>query len=140
MNLKKAKAQGFIARHVLLHMLKLLVARPIPGLRRFFERYRADRIFAVSPRIRSLMPDFSSCHSCRLCDAACPQTLSSTEFVAPSYVISSFSRSLTDHGLFAATAFDCADCRACENACPQHVPIPELIAFMRENAVNGDQA
>jgi Fe-S oxidoreductase len=138
MNLKKAKAYGFLAWHILRHYLHKLFPRPRPDLKRFFEHYGAEGIFAIDAPTRAKMPAFSRCYVCRLCDTVCPNLADHPGFLPPSYVVGGFSRSLTDYARFRPADTDCGDaCRDCEDICPQHVPIGDMIAHMRRHSAHG---
>lgn len=140
MNLKKAKAYGYLAWHVLVHYARFLFPRQRPDLKLFFKHYGAEGIFAVDAATREKMPSFSGCYACRLCDTVCPELAANPRFLAPSYVVTGFSRSLTDYAWFDAADAECASCRACEDACPQNVPIGDIIAHMRRHAAGGVRA
>lgn len=101
---------------------------------RFKAFYLPDHIFPLTLNHRQKMPDYATCVSCRLCDTACPQVALNPDFPAPSYMVTGFSRSLTDHHLARNYKIRCADCRVCEAICPQQVPIGAIMDFVSHNA------
>jgi len=129
--MRKFKALIFLGYHFTLHFMKRFLPFARRGLDEFNKDYRDDRIFAISPEQRELIPHYSHCYSCRLCDTVCPEISQNPAFLAPSFLVSSFSRSLTDFYHFEATN-SCAQCSSCETICPQDVPIKRLIDYMKE--------
>lgn len=131
MNLKKIKAIAFLGFHITLHFFKKIFKIKQRHKSDFIRAYKADRIFAISPKYRSEMPDYSKCYQCKLCDTFCPELASNPELLAPSFIVGSFSRSLPDFYYF-QTDYQCNDCQKCEENCPQNVPVREIIEFMKE--------
>jgi heterodisulfide reductase subunit C len=134
MSFKKFKAVSFLGWHVVLHFVKKITTKLPNGMATFLNNYRADRIFAISPAIRAQMPSYSACYACRLCDTVCPELTTKPNLMAPSYIVSSFSRSLPDYAHFNPAHFDCGTCQECDTICPQHVPIRDIVAFMTDKA------
>lgn len=126
MGLKKFKAWVYLLRHVTQHFVMRVFRHASPGLTGFFANYRNDSIFPMSASDRRHMQYYSHCLACRLCDTACPEIA----VISPSYIVSAFSRSLTDFRLLPRN-FTCGACALCEAACPEHVPIRRLIDFMQ---------
>jgi heterodisulfide reductase subunit C len=126
--LRKFKAISFLGCHFFIHMAKKLFFIRSRGKSAFLKDYKPDHIFAISSEQRKLMPNYSSCYHCNLCDTVCPQLKNN---LAPSYIVSALSRSLPDYNLF-PTDYDCQDCQKCEDICPEHVPIKKLIEFIKE--------
>lgn len=133
MNAKKFKAIFFLGWHFLLHFPKKIFFHN-GGQKKFLDDYRPDHIFPVPPLHRQPMPHYSLCISCRLCDTVCPEIITHPELSAPSFLVTGYSRSLTDHIHFVPQSYQCGNCRACEVICPQHVPIKAIIDFMSGNA------
>lgn len=131
MSFKQIKALSFLGTFFTLHFIKKILRINQRGKKEFIEDYAQDRIFPISAELRSKMPVFSKCLNCRICDTVCPKVLEKPEQPAPSYIVGTFSRSLTDFDLF-DDAFECGDCMACEQACPHHVPIKEVIGFVKD--------
>lgn len=127
---RRFKAWLYLSYHFSKHGIKKLLLLKPPGLSAFMAAYRHDRIFAVTAPQRALFNAFSGCITCRCCDEVCPELKINRRFLAPSYVVGSFSRSLTDHHFF-AVGETCTECQLCEEACPQKVPIKELLNLMR---------
>lgn len=127
---KKLKSFIFLGKHFALHFLgKLFPKRR--GLKEFKESYQKDGIFAVPPEFRMQMPDYSHCMTCKLCDSVCPELLHNTHFLAPSYVVTSFSRQLTNFNLFnQKTCWE--SCNLCEQACPKDVPLVQVFQFINK--------
>ncbi len=130
MNFKQIKALSFLGTFFTLHFIKKIFRINQRGKKEFIEDYAKDRIFPISAEQRAQMPGFSRCLSCRICDTVCPKVLEQPQQPAPSYIVGTFSRSLTDFDLF-DDAFQCGDCDACEKACPYHVPIKSVIGFIQ---------
>lgn len=121
MKLNKIKSLFFLGRHFALHCLKRILHLSRRNKKNFLLDYGPDRIFAVSPEVRAVMPAFSHCIACRLCDLACPET-------TPSYFVAGVSRSPTDFHFL--TDVMCRNCSACEEVCPEHVPIRKILDFV----------
>ncbi|MCP5464363.1 MAG: hypothetical protein H7A33_04990 [Deltaproteobacteria bacterium] len=134
---KKFKSTGFIGLHFMIHALK----KPFPffktGLKRFLNNYRQDHIFALSDKERAQMPSYSHCMTCKLCDLNCPKLASDPQFISPSYLVNSFSRSLTDLRLSNTLDF-CVGCQQCEQICPENVPIMDILHFVKAKQVLSD--
>lgn len=133
MNAKKFKALLFLGWHFLVHFFKKIFPQAA-GKEKFLDYYRPDRIFPISIQHRKPMPSYSLCITCRLCDTVCPEITENPTLTAPSFLVTSYSRSLTDHVHFAPQGYQCGICRACEKICPQNVPIRAIIDFMSNNA------
>lgn len=130
MNVKKIKAVAYLGLHIILHFLKKIFKIKQRHKKDFIQSYKADRIFAITAHQRTEMPAYSRCYQCRLCDTVCPELATNPKLLAPSYLVGSFSRSLTDFYYY-ETVYDCLDCQKCEDICPQDVPIKEIIEFMK---------
>lgn len=127
--LQKIGALSFLGYHFVKHSVRRLFGISRRDKSHFLKDYAPDGIFAVSGVERSAMPDYSRCVMCRLCDVVCPE-ISTKSLLAPSYLVTGFSRSLTDYHRFSQGSFACGDCRACEDVCPQNVPIRKIVEFM----------
>ena len=135
MTFKKAKALLFLGFHFLMHLLKRLgrVFSRRSQSQTFFENYRHDHIFAISSDERLSLPAFSECYNCRLCDLACPDWNIAEPLSSPSYLVTGYSRSLTDFAHLKTLPLRCETCTACESACPQRVPIKRVIRFVNDH-------
>lgn len=126
---KKLKSFIFLGKHFALHFLK----KPFKkgrGLLDFKQSYQKDGIFAVPDKFRVIMPSFSHCMTCKQCDSVCPELNRTPNFLAPSYVVTSFSRSLTTFDLFSQKK--CwENCQLCQSACPKDVPLIDLFEFIQ---------
>ncbi|OVE82045.1 hypothetical protein BVY03_01995 [bacterium K02(2017)] len=97
----------------------------------FLNAYKNDHIFPIPKKHRGLMPDYSKCTYCYLCDAVCPELqIPNSTITPPSYLAGSFSRSLTDYHYFNISQ-TCSTCQKCQEACPQDIPLKELIELMQ---------
>lgn len=130
MRLKTITAKLFLAFHLTLHFFRRLFGINKRGKAAFVKNYQADRIFTLNKQQRQDMPDYSRCLYCKLCDYACPSFQSGQMSLPPSYIVGSFSRSLTDYAYFNID-HSCQDCHSCEDICPQHIPINSVISFMK---------
>jgi Pyruvate/2-oxoacid:ferredoxin oxidoreductase delta subunit len=119
---KRLKALSFLGFHFNSHLLKKLIPFKRRGLQHFKNDYRNDKIYSIAQEDRDKMPSFSRCYTCKICDTYCPQG-------NPSYLVQTFSRSLTDFDLLIPLA-SCGGCDLCEKHCPQHVPIKQIVQFM----------
>lgn len=133
MNIKKIKALAFIGWHVVTHFFKKIIPQANKGLPKFLKNYQNDGVFAISPSVRQNMPSFSQCYFCKLCDTVCPDLITHKKILAPSYIVSAFSRSLTDYRYF-ESQLTCQNCQECETICPQDVPIKTIVEFMQNKA------
>lgn len=131
MNLKMIKSLLYLGVYFVLHLLKKLFHLGQRNSTEFKLAYLDDHIFAISAKHRHKMPEYSSCHSCRLCDTVCPELATSPTLLAPSFLVSCFSRSLTDF-TYSDTNFSCQNCKLCEEICPQNVPIRSILDFIQE--------
>lgn len=136
MDAKKINALAFLGWHFVTHFFKKALRHTGPGDKLFLNSYATDGIFAIDKGTRARMPSFSHCLSCRLCDVVCPEILAKPGLLPPSYMVASFSRSLTDYALFRKESFDCGTCRECETICPERVPIREIVDFMYDASSN----
>lgn len=129
MNVKKINAIAYLGLNFVLHFFKRVLHINQRGKAEFLEAYRKDRIFSVSAEHRKNFPDYSSCIVCQLCDTVCP-ALPGTATTTPSFIVASFSRSLTDFHLLNFDTNACTSCSHCEEVCPEDVPIKNILEFM----------
>lgn len=130
MSLKKIKGLSFLGSFFALHVLKKIFRINQRGKKDFIQDYAADRIFSVAEKQRLKMLGYSQCTNCRICDTVCPLIVAKPNKPAPSYLVGTFARSLTDYDLF-DDDFICGDCCECEKVCPQNVPIRGVIEFIK---------
>ncbi|MBF0103810.1 MAG: hypothetical protein HQM16_00660 [Deltaproteobacteria bacterium] len=136
MNLKKIKSLAFLAMGLVQHFFLSLFHINRRHKKEFLASYRDDRIFPVSPTFRDMLPDFSRCLYCFRCDAHCPENNgSNSAFMPPSFIVGSFSRSLTDF-CYDFTGATCEQCRVCESVCPQSIPIRQILSFIKQEKKN----
>ena len=70
--IRRLIALFFLAwRAVVLHPIRSALAGP-QGKQRFLDNYAPDALVPYSARDRALLPTFSGCIQCGLCDAVCP--------------------------------------------------------------------
>ncbi len=129
-SLKKIKALIFLGIHFALHIIKKLFRIDQRKKADFLNAYKEDNIYSIDPKWREQMPDFSSCFHCHICDVYYPN-LNSEKKMSPSYLVGSFSRSLTDFNVL-DEALSTKDYEECEKHCPQNVPICGIVEFMKE--------
>lgn len=135
MNFKKLKALFYLGWHFFMHFIKKLpfFSSRLRGKKAFLSHYKNDHIFPISANERINMPNFHSCYNCRICDTVCPQFDSTDSLSSPSYLVTGYSRSLTDYFHLKTIPLDCQECNACESACPENVPIKEIISFVKNH-------
>lgn len=116
---------------MVLHAFRRIFGLKQRRKKEFLESYKADRIFSISPQQRQNMPDYSRCLYCGLCDVVCPELQIKPQNLSPSYIVGSFSRSLTDYTYFNSD-YNCESCGLCQSVCPQDIPIKDIVNFMQE--------
>ncbi len=121
--------------------LKVLFARAFSrksGLALFHENYDADRLPAVDPDERALMPRFSRCIACGRCDLGEASRIARSNGAYPGLmsVVLASSRSMPDHDAAALALDHVPDevLAAKERECPTGVPFVELARFVRAKA------
>ena len=127
---KQIKSLSYLGYSFFLHILSRLLMIKQRNKLDFLQSYHKDRIFPLTISERRSMPSYSSCYACSLCDYYCPAVNQPVNRFVPSYLVMSFSRSLTDFHLL-PNNLACSDCNACEAHCPQNVPIKKIIQFMQ---------
>lgn len=137
MSAKRMKALWFIGRHFVVHLAGRVLRVKGRGKKEFLESYRADGIFPLNATDRQNIFDFSKCQTCKLCDLECPELTTNKSFLPPSFIVDSFSRSLTDFAHY-KQASACLSCQICQDICPEQIPIKKIMDFMQrsEQALN----
>jgi hypothetical protein len=122
-------------------LIRSLVA-PLLGLRRglddFRRSYAADRLAPMSAGERRLLPTFSGCIACGLCDAGegAAMARSGGRYAGVMDLMLSSSRSMPDYDA-AAHSFDAVGderLAVLEARCPARVPMRQVAAFVRSKA------
>lgn len=122
-------------------LIKVLLKRAfgaVTGLRLFHANYGPDRLPAVAPAEREVMPRFSGCFACGRCDVGEAERMRASRGAYPgmmAFVLAS-SRSMPDYDAAErALAFvDEGVLAEKEQACPAHVPFRALARFVRAKA------
>src|ERR1019366_4482956 len=122
-------------------LIRSLVA-PLIGLRRglddFRRSYAADRLAPMSAVEPRLLPTFSGCIACGLCDAGegAAMARSGGRYAGVMDLMLSSSRSMPDYDA-AAHSFDAVGderLAVLEARCPARVPMRQVAAFVRSKA------
>jgi hypothetical protein len=108
------------------------------GLPLFHDNYGPDRLPPVDPHERRLMPKFSRCIACGLCDVGEADRMRASRGAYPGLmaVVLASSRSMPDFdaAVLALDHVPDAVLRSKEAMCPTGVPFRELAAFVRAKA------
>ena len=133
MKWKALYAAAYLAFRVAIRIGRRLTLRKSPGLGSFLKNYLGDRVVPFTAEEHRLLPSFSRCISCGLCDSLCPavKTFSQDRFLGPSFVAHA-ARSIPDFAIAPLDMGACEGCRGCESICPERVPIKRIISFMRD--------
>ncbi len=124
-----------LAWNLVIYLLKWPFKRG-GGYRQFLEQYLPDRLLPLSSSDKTWLIRFSQCLNCGLCDAACPALRTSARevFPGPSYLLTTFSRSIPDFPAVRLDSHICEGCDACQRICPNHVPVKEALEFIEAKA------
>lgn len=122
-------------RAIVLHPLRALLAGD-RGKQRFLRNYATEALIPYSRADRALLPRFSGCIQCGLCDAVCPlmRQLPPAQWRGPSLFAVAYSRATPELPQLRtplAHLDRCGACRACQDICPRAVPLLDLFAFTR---------
>lgn len=105
------------------------------GLKEYFEDYGHDNIVEYTPEESRLMVEFQQCINCGLCMSVCEilrELITANEqFCGPRDIGIRLARSIPDYWAATDTIYYCTMCAACEAVCPKQVPIPEIVAMIR---------
>ena len=108
------------------------------GLPLFHENYDEDRLPAVDPDERALMPAFSRCIACGRCDLGEADRIARARGAYPGLmaIVLASSRSMPDHDAAAVALGHVPDevLAAKEPLCPTGVPFVALARFVRKKA------
>jgi succinate dehydrogenase/fumarate reductase-like Fe-S protein len=114
------------------------------GLADFRRSYAPDRVPPISPEERTLMPAFSRCIACGLCDVGEGAAIvrSRGAYAGVMDLMLASSRNIPDFDVAAASFDAVGDERlaALEARCPTAVPMRRLAAFVRAKAAEASEA
>lgn len=123
------------------YFVRQLVLRAVgraPGLRVFEENYANDRLLPMSTDEREILPSFSRCIACGMCDAAFTgyARVTRSEFRGPSDLPLSYSRNPPDFDGLRKYVRNLkeGDLEALERVCPAKVPFRRLVVFVESQA------
>ncbi|MCA1826776.1 MAG: 4Fe-4S dicluster domain-containing protein [Myxococcales bacterium] len=143
--MRRLLALFFLAwRAVVLHPLRNALAGS-RGKERFLENYAPEALVPYSAAERRVLPRFSGCIQCGLCDAICPLVprLPRRQWRGPSLFAVAYSRSTPElsHLRTPIGLLDnCGTCSACQTVCPRAVPLLEIFAFTRRKLADVEKA
>jgi len=128
-------------------LLRSLFA-PIVGARRGLAAFRAsyakDRLPAIHPDERRVLPTFSGCIACGMCDEGSAALVVRThgKFAGVMDLMLASSRSMPDYDAAAASfeAIEDAELAKLERRCPTRVPMRAVKAFVLAKAAELDKA
>jgi hypothetical protein len=122
-------------------LLRSLLA-PLFGARRgladFRRSYAADRLAAVSPEERRILPRLGGCIACGLCNVGEGQRIAGSRgrYIGVMDLMLASSRSMPDFDSAALSFANVSDRRLAEleARCPARVPMREIASFVRQKA------
>ena len=129
----------FLGRHLVQNLFEKWILGKRRGLREFEAAYCADRILRYTPEEKRLLPAFSRCIQCGMCDSLCPAGNAPFSSLGPSS-LPFLSRSIPNFAGLKLNLERCGTCRQCESICPTQVPLTQLLEFIRtkmESAARG---
>lgn len=141
MDVKKTVASGralalIVLAVGLVRVLFLRMFGALTGLGLFQKNYGPDRLTAVTPRDRALMPSFSRCIACGRCDLGEGERMRASRGAYPGLMqlVLASSRSMPDYDAAAqGFAFVPAEVlRSKRQACPTDVPFEDIARFVRD--------
>jgi len=122
-------------------LIRALVARVLrltPGLATFRANYAADRLPPVTAEERRLLPTFSGCIACGLCNVGEGGRAANSmgAYAGMMDLVLASSRSMPDYDAAARSFAAVSEQRLAEleARCPTHVPMRKLAAFVRTKA------
>ncbi len=108
------------------------------GLALFHSNYAQDRLLPLTTADRDVLPAFSGCVACGLCDVGQATSIAASQgrYRGMMAFVLSASRSMPDFdaALDALRHVDVAKLESLERVCPSHVPLRSLAAFVQRNA------
>lgn len=128
--LKRLRAILYLGFHLSLNIVERGFGKR-RGLKEFLQDYGGDLILPYTREEKQLLPWFSRCIQCGLCDSLCPQYASAPQDLGPA-LLPFLSRSIPNFAPLSFTLERCTTCQGCESICPTGVPLKRLIQFIRE--------
>ena len=114
------------------------------GLADFNRSYAADRLSPVSPAERAILPTFSGCIACGLCDVGEGVRIATSRgaYRGTMDLMLASSRSMPDHDAALASFAATSDARLAEleTRCPTQVPMRQIAAWVRAHGARSDRA
>lgn len=130
-----------LAWNMVIYLCKLPFRGSKTGSRQFLENYAPDRLLPLSSTDKTWLLKFSACFNCGFCDTACPalKSHSRDSFPGPSYLLTTFSRSMPDFPFVDVDASVCEGCDECARVCPNQVPVREALEYIeaKQRALGG---
>ena len=143
--MKRLLALLFLAwRAIVLHPIRALLAGP-KGRERFLLNYAPEALIPYSAEERLLLPRFSGCINCGVCDAICPLVpqLPKAQWRGPSLFAVAYSRATPELSHLRtpiALLEKCGTCDLCQRNCPRGVPLLQIFAFTKRKLAQVDEA
>ena len=121
-----------LAWNLLIYLLKRPFRGGRGGYRQFLDNYAPEKLLPLSSSDKNWLLKFSDCINCGFCDTACPALKQYPReiFPGPSYLLTTFSRSMPDFSYVDLDTSVCAGCDECARVCPNRVPVREALEFI----------
>jgi hypothetical protein len=110
------------------------------GLALFYSNYAQDRLLPLTTADRDVLPTFSGCVACGLCDVGQAASIAGSQgrYRGMMAFVLSASRSMPDFNaaVDALRHVDVAKLESLERVCPSRVPLRSIVAFVRRKAAD----